>query len=85
MNDVDDGGESAVVASPTAAAAVVKDAIWYKEPAKYLRQPVKSDSLTFEGENWKFMLAWAVSRCASGFRRHDRYARSTGHRVLRRS
>ena len=67
MNDVDDEGESAVVASPTAAAAVVEDAIWYKEPAKYLRQPVKSDSLTFEGENWKFMLAWAVSGCASGF------------------
>ena len=61
---VDDGGESAVVVAATNAAA---DAIWYKEPARYLRQPVKNDSLKFEGENWKFMLAWAASGCASGF------------------
>ena len=40
---------------------------WWKEPKKFLMLPVDNDCLTFNGENWKFMLCWAVAGCMSGF------------------
>jgi len=43
------------------------DALWYKEPMKFLHGPVANEGLTWKGKRWSFMLTWACAGCMSGF------------------
>lgn len=47
--------------------AVGADAVWYREPMKFLRGPVANEGLTWNGKRWSFMLTWACAGCMSGF------------------
>ena len=66
----DDGdGDARVLNAPDEETGeeVEARANWWKEPKKFLMLPVDNDGLTFNGENWKFMLCWAGAGCMSGF------------------
>ena len=80
MNDVDDEGESG--SSRRRPPRAVVERVWYKEPAKYPATTGEDDSLTFEVKI-EIHARMGRERVRERFLRHDRHARSTGHRVLR--